>query len=209
MTQCNGISDLEIETIFKYYEVCWANIRHNELVRNSLFGFYIAIYGAYLALIKSLTESLTSNVINIPALPFFVTLVITIIGLTFISMYIRIRAFVDRDLLVIQAITRLFNETFKETKVFSVHSEFYKKRSHSYFYKITANTQLLLFSTSIMSSCLMVLGIKQSFNLTTYYLILLFFLCFLTHFLLANLLIDATNNAINMEKLKSLNETGN
>lgn len=154
-----GPSDL-----VEYLNITWQSIRFNEEQRNKFFNFYIVIAGASVVLVdntlgfsKGESDEIVASVFPV-SIPIFTSLLVNLIGLLFISIFLRARVVIVRDLAVIKYIHAALASRDSEFKVFKTIESFYSKRSSSIIFRSVDNTFLITFTVGLISTAILYFG---------------------------------------------------
>jgi len=170
-----------LEHIIKIYEIAWQNVRDNLNIVNKYFSIFLVISGTFFVILEKLTTGKIFEMI--PMLPILASIFIYIISLLFVSMFIRVRKVILRDLTVIKDISNYILDKKIEglSDVIKTYSSFYNNRKHNTIYKFFAASKMLWLTTALVSSLIMIIGIKVSIDLKTSDLVCLFILFLLIH----------------------------
>jgi hypothetical protein len=146
-----------IDILMKQYDLLWANIRHNETVRDHLYNFYLVAFsflmlGAF-HLIKIRQDSLPELSRIILIFPF---MVISFTGIITIAIQSRLRMVLNRDIKAADSIRKFLITHYPPmTEAFEVLTEYFQKRQKSRYHRYFNLSRLviyLVFGTTLFSS---------------------------------------------------------
>lgn len=140
-----------VQTLMQIYDICWQNIRANEAQRNTFFNFYIIICGAYIALIEPLSSLPNSQDIRTSALMLGM-FIILIVGLIIMSISLRCRCVIKRDLGIVKTVADYLSEGDYENGPFQAIARFYRNRNAQKFFKAIDNTFLIIAAVTVIST---------------------------------------------------------
>jgi hypothetical protein len=141
----------------KQYDLIWANIRHNEIVRDHLYNFYLVAFsflmlGAF-HLIRIRQDSFPELSRTILLLPF---IVIAFVGIITVAIQSRLRMVLNRDIKAADCIRDFLIKHHPATeKAFEVLTKYFEKRRKSRFHRYFNLNRLviyLVFATILFSS---------------------------------------------------------
>jgi len=158
----------KLERELFYLDGVWQNIRHNENIRNRLFHIHLIISGSFLFVIQENSVIKTSQEAAL-AFSFFVWL----IGVFFLWAYERIREMINRDNKIVGHLNKGLKDGSEiEKKIYSELNSYKKtiKTTSLSWYSISS---CINFSTSLISSLIISVAIRQQFNLNWLYVLIM------------------------------------
>lgn len=121
---------MEAEILMKQYELVWANIRHNETVRDHMYNFYLIAYSFLMLGAFQLAGIRRGAFPDLPrTILFYPFIMIAVVGATTIAIQARLRMVLDRDGLTAKAIREKFVEYSPLLReAFEVQSAYFERR---------------------------------------------------------------------------------
>lgn len=86
------MTERETDVALKYLDLAWANIRHNESLRNVFFGLYLSIASIFLIITEKGPKDLVT-----PEVLVIVGVFIWFMGVLFLWTYVRLKGMIERD----------------------------------------------------------------------------------------------------------------
>ena len=173
------ITDLKIkeyELRLKHMELAMTSGRHHEKIRNSYFNYYLVISGVYFAI----TDKISSNS-STDLFPLFFAIFIFIIGIVMISLILRAREMVQRDVKIIKVASELPSINSTLSSIDDVYREYYITHWPLKEIKKWGASNFLFVAISLISSGIITLGFL-SFNFSFCLNLLIFLISASVHF---------------------------
>lgn len=153
-----------LDSHINFLDILWQNVRSNEDQRNKFLNFYIIISGAYFVLVEGLSTNISGHN-NLPV-PIIVAILVATIGLLFISIFLRCRCVIVRDLIAIKCIVETIANSMDspDSEAYKNISNFYKKRKINPVFRSFDNTTLIVFTVIMISTSILYASVMFSIN---------------------------------------------